>query len=190
MFWGVCWRVALYCHVSRGWVCLQHVFRGTCRAVIRACPSAAYFRTFAPEPRPSLCRGGGGGGATLGSCGLWAGVVLCTGAVRGGGGIPQHFAKETSPCIPSPPAVVPCLVPRASMQGTVLRSGGPQEDCRCRAPGNRAQRAKCPGAAPDADAAAKRRRHGGRGQGGAEAPCRGKGGGGGADLLGTSADQR
>ena len=86
-------------HVSSGWVCLQHVFRGTCHAVIRACPSAAYFRTFAPEPRPSLCRGGGGG--TLGSCGLWAGVVLCTGAVRGGG-FHSTLPRKRAPAFPGP----------------------------------------------------------------------------------------
>ena len=53
VFWGVCWPVALCCDVLRGGgvgLCLQHVYRGTCRAVTRAWPNTPTlcFRIFAP----------------------------------------------------------------------------------------------------------------------------------------------
>ena len=67
VFWGVCGPVALYCHVvrGRGGLCLPHVFRGTCRAVTRACPNTAtpVFPHFGPAnqhlrppPPPSILR--------------------------------------------------------------------------------------------------------------------------------------
>ena len=65
VFWGVCWPVALYCHVLWGWagLCLQHVFRGTWCAVTQARPYMATLcvRTCAPRntTRPVLGQGGG-----------------------------------------------------------------------------------------------------------------------------------
>ena len=61
----VCWTL-FHSHEQLVGLCLQLVFRSTCRALTRACPNTgtrvSALLVLEPEPGPCLRKAGGGGG--------------------------------------------------------------------------------------------------------------------------------